>query len=57
VDEVTPLLHELRSGGLVANIEALVGTAAAAADDIQKLQVKRGKWGLGSWWQSNVGIA
>jgi hypothetical protein len=39
VEEVTPLLRELREGGLVANVEALTSTAAAAAADIQKLQV------------------
>lgn len=39
VEEVTPLLRELREGGLVANVEALTATAAAAAADIQKLQV------------------
>jgi hypothetical protein len=39
VEEVTPLLKELREGGLVANVEALTSTAAAAAADIQKLQV------------------
>mmetsp|Transcript_15119 Transcript_15119/g.26252 ORF Transcript_15119/g.26252 Transcript_15119/m.26252 type:complete len:433 (+) Transcript_15119:125-1423(+) len=38
VEEVTPLLRELREGGLVANVEALTSTAAAAAADIQKLQ-------------------
>lgn len=42
VEEVTPLLHELREGGLVANMEALTSTAAAAAADIQKLQVRGG---------------
>ncbi len=39
VEQVTPLLKELREGGLVANVEALTSTAAAAAADIQKLQV------------------
>ena len=39
VGEVTPLLAELREGGLVGNVEALTATAAAAAADIQKLQV------------------
>mmetsp|Transcript_26472 Transcript_26472/g.57755 ORF Transcript_26472/g.57755 Transcript_26472/m.57755 type:complete len:394 (+) Transcript_26472:321-1502(+) len=38
VEEVTPLLAELRSGGLVDNLEELTSTAAAAAADIQKLQ-------------------
>lgn len=38
VEEVTPLLNELRSGGLVSNIEALTRTAADAAADIQALQ-------------------
>jgi len=38
VGEVTPLLAELRKGGVVANLEALTETAAAAAADIQKLQ-------------------
>ncbi|KAG1663370.1 hypothetical protein FOA52_007107 [Chlamydomonas sp. UWO 241] len=38
VGEVTPLLAELRQGGLVGNLEALTETAAAAAADIQKLQ-------------------
>ena len=38
VAEVTPLLAELRTGGLVANVEALTATAAAAASDIQRLQ-------------------
>ena len=33
------MLRELREGGLVANVEALTSTAAAAAADIQKLQV------------------
>ena len=41
VGEVTPLLAELREGGLVNNVEALTATAAAAAADIQKLQVDR----------------
>ena len=36
---MTPLLAELREGGLVGNVEALTATAAAAAADIQKLQV------------------
>jgi hypothetical protein len=40
VEQVTPLLKELREGGLVANVEALTSTAAAAAADIQKLQVR-----------------
>ena len=39
VEEVTPLLRELREGGLVDNVEALTKTAADAAADIQKLQV------------------
>lgn len=43
VEEVTPLLRELREGGLVANVEALTSTAAAAAADIQKLQVRHGR--------------
>ena len=42
VGEVTPLLAELREGGLVENLEALTATAAGAAADIQKLQVIRG---------------
>jgi len=40
VEEVTPLLRELREGGLVTNVEALTSTAAAAAADIQRLQVR-----------------
>ena len=47
VEEITPLLRELREGGLVSNIEALTSTAAAAAADIQKLQVC---WGGLVWW-------
>ncbi|GAX84634.1 hypothetical protein CEUSTIGMA_g12055.t1 [Chlamydomonas eustigma] len=34
VGEITPLLKELREGGLVKNVEALTSTAAAAAEDI-----------------------
>ena len=44
VEEVTPFLHELREGGLVANVEALTSTAAAAASDIQRLQVRCVLW-------------
>jgi hypothetical protein len=40
VSEVTPLLTQLSQGGLMNNLEALTATAAAAAADIQKLQVK-----------------
>ncbi|GAX80213.1 hypothetical protein CEUSTIGMA_g7651.t1 [Chlamydomonas eustigma] len=38
VGEITPLLKELREGGLVKNVEALTSTAAAAAEDIHALQ-------------------
>ncbi len=55
VEEVTPLLKELREGGLVANVEALTSTAAAAAADIQKLQV-RGEQdtSVNTGWQSKA---
>ena len=39
-DEVIPLLVELRSGGLVGNVEALTQVAAEAAADIQRLQTE-----------------
>lgn len=35
VEELTPLLEELREGGLVANMEALTQAAADAAADVQ----------------------
>jgi hypothetical protein len=38
VAEVTPLLRELREGGLVQNLEALTAAAADAAADAQELQ-------------------
>ena len=38
MEQVTPLLRELREGGLVANMEALTRTAADAVADVQKLQ-------------------
>lgn len=36
--QVTPLLAELRSGNVVANLEALTASAADAARDLHKLQ-------------------
>ena len=36
--QVTPLLAELRSGHVVANLEALTASAADAARDLHKLQ-------------------
>ena len=36
--QVTPLLAELRAGGLVANLEALTASASDAAADIHRLQ-------------------
>jgi hypothetical protein len=36
--QVTPLLAELRAGGLVANLEALTSSASDAAADIHRLQ-------------------
>ncbi|CAD7702791.1 unnamed protein product [Ostreobium quekettii] len=38
VEEMTPLLADLRSGGLVGNVEALTKSVAEAASDIQLLQ-------------------
>eukprot|EP00891_Asterochloris_glomerata_P002185 jgi/Astpho2/2185/Aster-03176 len=40
VDEVTPLLSELRSGNLVGNLEALTQSASEAAADIHRLQTE-----------------
>ncbi len=40
VGELTPLLTQLSEGGVASNLEALTETAAAAAADIQKLQVR-----------------
>lgn len=36
--ELTPLLAELRSGGLVGHLEALTEAAAGAAEELQALQ-------------------
>ena len=38
VEELTPLLNDLRAGGLVNNLEALTKSVAEAASDIQSLQ-------------------
>ncbi len=38
MSELTPLLHELREGGLAANVETLSRSAASAATDLAKLQ-------------------
>ncbi|KAA6424956.1 MAG: ATP-binding cassette superfamily [Trebouxia sp. A1-2] len=40
VDEITPLLNELRQGNLVGNLEALTKSASEAASDIHNLQTE-----------------
>ncbi|KAL3152198.1 hypothetical protein ABBQ32_001285 [Trebouxia sp. C0010 RCD-2024] len=40
VDEVTPLLNELRQGNLVGNLENLTKSASEAASDIHRLQTE-----------------